>query len=202
MGSSLFSRFKEIILGSDIWFRNPNQIKRGNRNNTGNWCWDSTEKCLISPLILFRQIKASGDIEHFVSCEIRHFLVQCPHSTRKCLISPLTKCFFLSQYTKSHLRYEINTVSISGHMILIWYRFGFDPGYSSCDWTICLVSFWVGVNSRRTLFCLIRNHGILTITDTILDPISVPSRHKNRWNNIKSVSNRNKTSGLPVFRIH
>ena len=27
-----------------------------------------------------------------ISGEIRHFLVQCPHSTRKCLISPLTKC--------------------------------------------------------------------------------------------------------------
>ena len=34
-----------------------------------------------------------------ISGEIRHFLVQCPHSTRKCLISPL-KMFFLSQYVE------------------------------------------------------------------------------------------------------
>ena len=74
-------------------------------------------------------------------------------------------------------------------MISIRYRFGFDPGYSSCDLTICLVNFWVGVNPRRKLFCLIRKHGILTISDTILDPIPVPSLHKNRWNKIKSVSN-------------
>ena len=48
------------------------QVKRGNRNNTGNRCWDSRWKCLISPLIQCQRIRASGEIEHFVSGEIRH----------------------------------------------------------------------------------------------------------------------------------
>ena len=48
-------------------------IKPGNRNNTGNRCWDSTQKCPISPLIVFQRIRVSGEIEHFVSGEIRHF---------------------------------------------------------------------------------------------------------------------------------
>ena len=47
------------------WIKINYGIKRGNRNNTGNRCWDSKQKCLISPLILFRRIRANGQIEHF-----------------------------------------------------------------------------------------------------------------------------------------
>ena len=68
-------------LGNIAWKKSgkPSVLKRGNRNNIENQCWDSTYKCLISPLILFQRIRVSGEIEHFVSGEIRHFCVWFRH---------------------------------------------------------------------------------------------------------------------------
>ena len=63
-------------------------VKRGNRNNTGNRCWDSTEKCLISPLISVNESERVVKSYRFVS-EIRLFLVESGHWTRKCLVHAL-----------------------------------------------------------------------------------------------------------------
>ena len=45
---------------SIIW-----EIKRGHTTNTGNRCWNSTVKCWISPLILFKLITKSDEIVTF-----------------------------------------------------------------------------------------------------------------------------------------
>ena len=93
------------------------KVKPGNRNNTGNRCWDSTQKCPISPLIVFQRIRVSGEIEHFVSGEIRHFRDRFRHLMLKHVYLLNIQRFFISilfQVDESDFRNENVCLSFYG----------------------------------------------------------------------------------------
>ena len=68
----------------------------------GLWTMDPWANFILTIYISDEKEQKNVLFHHLiqVSGEIRHFLVQCPHTTRKCLISPLKNVFFLSQYVE------------------------------------------------------------------------------------------------------